>query len=407
MTASLLEELEDELNEFNAVSTGQVVGYTAPLGMDVSGYHDKLWSGSASEQDKKKTKNSKNQWYEIKNESLNEDQLDEIDYYYPVGRSMPDHMKDQGALTVDKDDEGLLDTKKLEKDRNKKDHWYKNEETIAATFDHSVSKLNESRLDEQLSLNTTSISMSMSLKDRWMWQNCNPEYTDRNWKELKDYIERMDLDPVELYGYVFPVYGTQMDPQLERTKSIYDDVNGAKPIKEPDYPEPDDNSLAAQMGYTKIGEQDALAGEVRLMQYDPRHVRSQKIVQQSLEHQKFNRENPNRATMYVSIKEAMNDPQISTFYHGTSADLSVGDDVQPPAKTGKQSEKGRKKNLNKVFITTDPKYAKIYADKAKDVLGGTPKVYAVEPKGEVENIQNKPGAKVYKTDSATVIKQVM
>jgi len=37
----------------------------------------------------------------------------------------------------------------------------------------------------------------------------------------------------------------------------------------------------------------------------------------------------------------------------------------PPANTGNISEKGRKKNLDKVFFTKDLKSAKIYADRAK------------------------------------------
>jgi hypothetical protein len=44
----------EELQEFNALSTGNVVGYTGPLGMDTAPIHKAFWSG-----DKKKKKGAK------------------------------------------------------------------------------------------------------------------------------------------------------------------------------------------------------------------------------------------------------------------------------------------------------------------------------------------------------------
>lgn len=73
----------------------------------------------------------------------------------------------------------------------------------------------------------------------------------------------------------------------------------------------------------------------------------------------------------------------------------------PPVVTGKLQEKGRKKNLDKVFFTADKGLAKIYAGRAKNVFGGNPVIYRVIPMGEeVEIINNAKGATVYMTEWA-------
>ena len=70
------------------------------------------------------------------------------------------------------------------------------------------------------------------------------------------------------------------------------------------------------------------------------------------------------------------------YYHGTSTLFKPGEYILPPSETGNVSEKGRKKNLDKVFFTKDLGSAKIYAGRAKHSLGGEPKVYLIEPEGE-------------------------
>lgn len=95
------------------------------------------------------------------------------------------------------------------------------------------------------------------------------------------------------------------------------------------------------------------------------------------------------------------------FYHGSNREFAPGDYILPPAETGEISEKGRKKNLDKVFFTLDKGSAKIYAGRAKQSLGtGSPNVYMVRPMGEIEWLNKKPGTTVLMAPSAMVIKKV-
>lgn len=73
----------------------------------------------------------------------------------------------------------------------------------------------------------------------------------------------------------------------------------------------------------------------------------------------------------------------NVLYHGTSTaiGLSVGDIIRPPNQTDKLSEFGRKKNLDKVFLTPNFKYAKIYAGRSVRQFGGDPVVYEIKPVG--------------------------
>jgi hypothetical protein len=93
----------------------------------------------------------------------------------------------------------------------------------------------------------------------------------------------------------------------------------------------------------------------------------------------------------------------AVYYHGTSDSLNIGAELQPPAHTSKQTEVGRKKNLDKVFFTDAPKYAGIYARKAVQVHKGKPVVYTVEPIGDIETITNKRGSTVYAARRARVM----
>lgn len=62
--------------------------------------------------------------------------------------------------------------------------------------------------------------------------------------------------------------------------------------------------------------------------------------------------------------------------------------LMPPNVTGVIQERGRKKNLDKVFFTKDLGTAKIYAGRSKNVNGGNPKIYRVIPMGEVTKIND-------------------
>lgn len=96
------------------------------------------------------------------------------------------------------------------------------------------------------------------------------------------------------------------------------------------------------------------------------------------------------------------------FYHGTSTsfNLEPGDSILPPDETDKLSEKGRKKNLDKVFFTQDPKSAKIYADKARIQFGGESIVYEVIPAVPIEWLNKTPGTTVAMAPGARISKIV-
>lgn len=71
----LLEETDRELDEFNAVGTGAVVGYTLPLGMKPD--YDKLGTGKS-----KRKRKSKKRWYHIREASKNEYRKNKKKNYY-------------------------------------------------------------------------------------------------------------------------------------------------------------------------------------------------------------------------------------------------------------------------------------------------------------------------------------
>lgn len=83
------------------------------------------------------------------------------------------------------------------------------------------------------------------------------------------------------------------------------------------------------------------------------------------------------------------------LYHGTSSilGLSQGDIIKPPSQTEKLSEFGRKKNLDKVFLTPNFKYAKIYAGRSVRQFGGDPVVFEIKPVG----------AELYRAESGDTI----
>lgn len=87
------------------------------------------------------------------------------------------------------------------------------------------------------------------------------------------------------------------------------------------------------------------------------------------------------------------------FYHGTSSNLNINKVILPPTETQIQRESWRQKLTDKVFITNSIKSAIMYAKKACDRYGGNPKVYQVDPNGNVEYINDAQ----YICDSAIII----
>ena len=86
-------------------------------------------------------------------------------------------------------------------------------------------------------------------------------------------------------------------------------------------------------------------------------------------------------------------PEIITFYHGTSIDL--GSQLLPPEATGKISEKGRNKNLDRVFFTRDIGLAKVYARRSARSQGGSPRLYRVVCPVDTQLLSAVDGATVY------------
>jgi hypothetical protein len=96
-----------------------------------------------------------------------------------------------------------------------------------------------------------------------------------------------------------------------------------------------------------------------------------------------------------------------TFYHGTARKFGIGEALVPPKEHGFEiSEKGRKKNLDKVFFTEDEGSAKIYARRAVNSYGGDPHIYIVEPEGDIETINPAPGTTVFAAPRATIVGEV-
>ena len=96
------------------------------------------------------------------------------------------------------------------------------------------------------------------------------------------------------------------------------------------------------------------------------------------------------------------------YYHGTTTALGRLKELLPPSVTGVLQEVGRKKNLGKVFFTSSPRSASIYAGRAKNVLGGDPVVYEVAPRGlsGVETLNASRGTEVFMADAADVLRVV-
>jgi hypothetical protein len=126
------------------------------------------------------------------------------------------------------------------------------------------------------------------------------------------------------------------------------------------------------------------------------------------EFENFHKRHPSHSIEEQNVlnkKEPRNE-ETTVYYHGTSVRLQPGSLVLPPKETGKQSEKGRKKNLDVVFFTKDPRSALIYAGRAAKSLGGSPVVYAVEPQGPLGVLNDQPGTTVFFAPYAKVIRPI-
>jgi hypothetical protein len=97
---------------------------------------------------------------------------------------------------------------------------------------------------------------------------------------------------------------------------------------------------------------------------------------------------------------------MAIFYHGTSMPLRPGDKLLPPSLTGTLSEKGRKKNIHRVFFTQDRGSARIYAGRAANSLGGAPRLLVIQPVGEVVCLNPNPGTTVYHASEAVVVEVI-
>lgn len=88
------------------------------------------------------------------------------------------------------------------------------------------------------------------------------------------------------------------------------------------------------------------------------------------------------------------------FYHGTCSAVEIDAFLLPPSETNTISEKGRIKNLDKVFFTEDIGLAKIYAGRAAKSIGGDPILFRVVSPVNALCINDTPGATVWYADWA-------
>lgn len=88
------------------------------------------------------------------------------------------------------------------------------------------------------------------------------------------------------------------------------------------------------------------------------------------------------------------------FYHGTTTAANIDYKLLPPNHTNVISEKGRKKNLGRIFFTKDLGLAKIYAGRAARSIGGDPVVYRVVSPIDVVCMNDTKGATVYHAEGA-------
>lgn len=93
-------------------------------------------------------------------------------------------------------------------------------------------------------------------------------------------------------------------------------------------------------------------------------------------------------------------PELKTFYHGSCTEAGIENMLIPPFETGVLSEKGRNKNLNRVFFTEDIGLAKIYSGRAAKSIGGEPILLRVVAPVDPVCMNDASGASVWHADWA-------
>ena len=83
------------------------------------------------------------------------------------------------------------------------------------------------------------------------------------------------------------------------------------------------------------------------------------------------------------------------FYYGSCTAAGIESMLLPPCDSDILSEKGRKKNLDRVFFTADIGLARIYAGRAARSIGGDPVLYRVVCPVDVVCMNDDKGASVY------------
>lgn len=299
----------------------------------------------------------------------------------------------------------------------------------------------EARLKEFNALTTAAIKASNTPPGSWDRDNA-PRVDQKKIKANKAYVKKLDVTSVEAANGT-EVHVDHMDPQYKRQISMLKSPVDVIEWKEPNYLQGRGEHRISQLGYAKIADrQGDLKMDVYLAPYDPNWKRSEDMMQQVIKHWIANHGNPKRimpepdATMMVSIKEAWedlrdtfkeyypHDPAVNyhetepgvegefysmteDYYHGTNKEFAPGDYIMPPSETGEISEKGRKKNLDKVFFTLDKGSAKIYAGRAVQSFGsGSPNIYKVQPIGDIEWLNKQKGTTVLMAPMAKVVEKV-
>ncbi|QDH49214.1 ADP-ribosyl transferase [Pantoea phage Phynn] len=83
------------------------------------------------------------------------------------------------------------------------------------------------------------------------------------------------------------------------------------------------------------------------------------------------------------------------YYHGSCSVAGIENMLLPPVDSETLSEKGRKKNLDRVFLTRDIGLARIYAGRAARSIGGEPVLYRVVSPVDLVCMNDTAGATVY------------
>lgn len=88
------------------------------------------------------------------------------------------------------------------------------------------------------------------------------------------------------------------------------------------------------------------------------------------------------------------------FYHGSSTACGIDNMLLPPVAFETLSEKGRNKNLDRIFFTEDLGLAKVYAGRASKSLGGEPILFRVVMPVDAVCMNDTKGASVWHAEWA-------